>query len=234
MARTGRPPRITEPFDVTREGRARTIGDAVCDHLRVGVYLETACSLVGLHPDTVRGWLRDGADARQRRSRGAKRRDLTHYQRLAADFSVAAHEALAECERRDVGRLGMLAAGAIPLTTVTEKMHVYTDADGQETTTIVERTVVTKETLPDLRAIAFRLQRRFPQRWSPRIEVEVGADLPHAAGAADRSPAATALAELERKVERSREVRAALGGAVIDVKLADDKPPQTNGETDGD
>lgn len=220
----GRPTRINEPFDVDRDGTTRTIGDVLCAHLRVGVYLETACELVRISPDTARGWLRDGADARRRRARGAKRRDLTHYQRLAADFSVAAHEALADCERRDVGRLNMLAAGAIPLTTVTEKMHVWTDEHGQEQTSVFERTVVTKETLPDLKAVAFRLQRRFPSRWQPTLEVR--GELPTAADV-DKTPAAKALAEAARKVERMREVRAALEPGVIDVDLADDRPAST-------
>lgn len=232
MARTGRPDRIDEPYDVRPDGTPRTIAEAICDHVAVGVSIESAARMCGIHPGTVRGWAHDGAAARARRRAGAKRRDLTAYQRKAHDFSVNLNRAAAACEARDLQQLDRLASGDMTLTTVTERYIVAKNPDGDEDRELVERTVVTKQVAPDLRAIALRLQRRVPG-WQPTVDVRH--QLPEDAPAGpNRGPAHQALAELRRKAERIREVKGVLPPAVIEATVVDERQPRrTDSEGDG-
>ena len=224
----GRPTRVDELFDIGPDGNPRTISDAICYHLANGCYLETACDLVGIHPQVVRQWLHDGAKARQRRQRGAKTRDLTAYQRRAARFSEAAHEAYSAWEARDLGIIDKLAAGGTTITEVAEQWERVErqnpdDPDGEP---IVEmlltgRKITTKQLPPDLKAITFRLTRKRPQQWGVATE---SVALPQATDA-ERAPASQALEEARRKVERTREVRAELP-AVIDVPVRGENTPE--------
>lgn len=212
------PTRLDQLHDHRRDGSPRTVADALCDHLASGLHLDQACALVGAARPTVYAWLRTGAKMRHA---GTRRRDMTKAERLAAEFHQAAEEALAECERRDMVRLDLLARGGLKLTTTTEKVQLLRDADGQETgVSVVERTTRTQEMAPDLRAITWRLTRRWPERY---FQPDTVVNLPTDAGA-ERDPVQVVLEEARRMVEREREVRAVLPPGVIDAKVVDERP----------
>ena len=210
--------RLDQQADLRRDGTPRTVSAAICDHLASGMLLDQAAALVGVARPTVYDWLRDGARLRQR---GVRRQDMTKAQRLSAEFHEAAELALAECERRDIARLNVLAGGGLRVTTTTETVQLLRDADGRETDLqVVERRTVTKELPPNLQAITWRLQRRWPERYfQPETVVNLPTDK-----AAGRDPAQVALEEARRMVEREREVRAALPAGVVDAVVVDERP----------
>lgn len=231
MARTGRPTRLDHVHEYDRGGRAITVADAICRYVRLGNYLETACQVVGVNVVTVRGWLRDGALIHEARIAGKKtRRDMRMYDRLAEDFSVGLREAMAVGEARDVEMLARLAAGGLPVETVTEKVTYVLGANGrpiidpdtgQPIVDVIERTTKTTHTLPDAKVLQWRLSRRFPQRWglTERLEVDVtlGDDLDSA-----KDPVGEFLGELQaiqaRRKEAMAQLEAAGAGQVIDVE----------------
>jgi hypothetical protein len=230
MARTGRPSRINDHFDTVQLGegrgvRQRTVSEAVVDLIRLGNYMDTACWFVGISVSTVKLWGRTGEAALGRLEAGAKRRDLSAYQRHCADFLTAVRAAQADSEQRDVSRLAALARGGIPLVRTTERWA--TGEDGQEV--LVERTRVTTESLPDPRVLTWRLERRFPDRWARRAEPDVD-DVGDTDDEFGDDPVAEALRQLEDTERRQTEGTAALMQAgledVIDAEIVDERPPE--------
>jgi 2-keto-4-pentenoate hydratase/2-oxohepta-3-ene-1,7-dioic acid hydratase in catechol pathway len=65
------------------------IADEIVEHIKSFVSLETACALVGERVETVRGWLRRGADARSRLDL------VTEESRAFADFHKRVEGAIA-------------------------------------------------------------------------------------------------------------------------------------------
>jgi hypothetical protein len=228
MARTGRPTRITEYYDTfTPTGgtpRDRTVADAIADLIRIGNYMETACYIVGISVSTAKNWIREGDRAQGRLEAGAHRRDLSARQRHCADFLSAVRAAAAEAEQRDVTALAALAHGGIPITRTTERW--VTDDDG--TRRLVERTVVTTKSLPDVRAITWRLERRFPDRWMRRQETAEDEDVADDEFGPD--PVEEARRELEDTHRRITEGMAALEAAglgdIVDAEIVDERPPE--------
>jgi hypothetical protein len=226
----GRPTRLTEHFDTVRADnqppRERTVADAIVDLIRLGNYMETAALYVGVGVSTVKLWLRDGSRALDRLDSGAKRRDLSARQRHCGDFLAAVRAAQSEAEQRDVGRLAMLARGGIPLTRTTERW--VTDDDGQER--LVERTTVTTETLPNMAAIAWRLERRFPDRWARKQEAEDDLAGDTEDDEFGEDPVQDALAALIDTERRQTEGTAALVSAgledIVDAEIVDERPPE--------
>jgi transposase len=225
--RTGRPTKLTALFDVREvDGRRveRTIGEALCDFVRLGHFMATACALVGINSDTAREWIRTGRRAVDRLDAGARRRDLSAHERRCSDFSVTVATALAEAEHRDVRRLAALAAGGLPQVTVVEEHEL--DGDGQER--LVKRTTRATETLPDAAPLRWRLERRFPDRWGRRVELDV--DL--ADDDADEfgeDPIEAAKRRLLDRARRLTEGQAALESIgeldVLDAEIVDEQPP---------
>jgi hypothetical protein len=225
----GRPARITEHYDTIElpEGRGfrdRTVADAITDLIRLGNYMETACHFVGIHVSTVKLWLREGDKAQGRLDAGARRHDLTAYQRRCAAFLSAVRTAQAEAEQRDVGRLAALARGGIPQTTTTERWEV--DGDGQER--LVERTTVTRESLPDARVLTWRLAHRFPEQWGRRVDAEdeLAAEEQDEFGEDPIETAARRLADRRRRlVEGTAALEQAGLEDVVDAEIIDERLP---------
>lgn len=228
MARTGRPSRITEYYDTVelRDGarRDRTVADAVADLIRLGNYMETAALHVGIGVSTVKVWMREGRLALDRIEAGARRRDLSARQRHCADFRAAVDLALADAEQRDVRTLAALARGGLPLTSTVERYE--TDDAGQ--LQLAERTITTRESLPDARVLLWRLERRFPDRWGRRpdaVDDDAGVDDEYGA-----DPVAEAEAELEdvrrRQVDGMRALTEAGLDDIVDAEIVDEHPPE--------
>jgi hypothetical protein len=228
--RTGRPTKLTALYDTVElengGRRERTIGEALCDLMRLGNYLETAAAVCGVNAGTVREWVRIGSRALDRLDGGARRRDLTAHERRCADFSAAVGAALSEAQSRDVGRLAVLARGGIPLVRTTERWA--TDGDGQEV--LVERTRVTTESLPDGATLRWRLERRFPDQWGRRPEAD--ADLTDGDDEWGTDPVADALRALQdtsRRITEGTDALTAIGALdYLDAEVVDEAPPGTS------
>lgn len=163
----GRPSRLNETFRVIEaEGntpeRIITVGDRIVQLLNQGNYLETAARSVGIHRDTLFGWLEVAREARHATGRKTK-----HQQECIA-FSDAVEQAQGEAEAKDLVLLEGLARGGLELRT----QVVRESADGQ----VVGRETRTEVTLPDHRVIEWRLERRFPDRWGRRRMELTGPD----------------------------------------------------------
>lgn len=115
--------------------------------IRAGNYMETAASFAGINKDTLFAWLKRG------------KRDKSGPYR---DFSDAVSRALAEAETSALASIEQAASGG----TVVAKTTVITETVTKSGTTTHK--TVTTETYqpPQWQAAAWRLERRFPDRWA--------------------------------------------------------------------
>ena len=109
--------------------------------IRRGCYVETAAALAGVHKDTFYSWLKKGA-----KDEGEK---------VYRDFNAAVEKALAESERDDLAVIEKASRG---YEVVKTKVVTYKDGTTEETTE--------RSTKFDWQAAAWRLERRFPERWA--------------------------------------------------------------------
>lgn len=213
----GQPSRLIHVHRVDpTTGDVETVAQAIVRYVRLGNYLETAAHLVGVNKGTIGEWLREGATAHDRMLTGAKRRDLSSHQRRCLDLARGVRSAMAESESEDVAALGVLARGGIPQVKTVTVEEAVRDSDGDLTDkTLVRTTTTVTHTLPDARAITWRLTRRFPQRWqlvagdTDELATDEADDL------ALDDPVATVEAALQGIVRRKVEVREQLVAAGV-------------------
>ncbi len=123
--------------------------ELIVNAVRAGTYLETAAALAGVCKDTLHEWLKRGANSKS----GIHKR-----------FSDSVAQALAESEHDDASVIRKAAAGYDVV-----KQKVVAGPDG--TVTTVEKTHEFS-----WQAAAWRLERRFPQRWGRRESLELTGD----------------------------------------------------------
>lgn len=165
----GRPPKLNTVV-LTREGPDGnqihvTAAQRIIEALRIGEYVETAAALANVDKTTVYEWLKVGAHATDQITRQGKHlRDLTRHQRDCMEFSHAVAEAQALARTDDVATLAEVARGGRQIVTTTTKRN----ADGQ----VLEHTTRTETAQPNVAALMWRLERRWPDEWGRRrIEV---------------------------------------------------------------
>lgn len=160
---TGRPLTLGMTHRVREDGSRLTVGDAIVEALRAGNYIEVAASQVGVGKTAVYEWLARGARARRQSIRSGD--PVPPSERIFVGFADAVEEAQAVAEARDVALLASLARGGIVQEVITETV----DAEGH----LVNRKVERRRTLPDAKALMWRLERRFTSRWGHQGSLEV-------------------------------------------------------------
>lgn len=122
-------------------------GRRIVNLIAAGNYVETAAAACGVSKVTLYDWLKRGARAKAGKFR---------------DFSDAVAEATARAEARDLLAIDRAAAGHDVVKTTRK---VGSDKTVEETTT------TTRES--DWRAAAWRLERKYPDRWGRIDKTEI-------------------------------------------------------------
>lgn len=167
---TGRPPKLGTIVGEDREGNPIHLEDMILSALRSGNYIEQAAAVAGINQDTIRDWVRIGQRAPTRAHKEHRR--LTQHEQRCVAFSVALARAIAESEVYDATRIREAGLEpAVKRVTITKRVPV---SDGDGKVTMVEQVEVREEVLPpDWKALAWRLERRFRERWGTSTSVEV-------------------------------------------------------------
>lgn len=161
----GRPPKLNTVV-LTRDGPDGrkikvTAAERIVEALRIGEYVETAAALANVDKTTVYEWLKVGAHAHDLVGRqGATLKSLTQHQRDCMEFSNAVAEAQAAARVEDVATLAEVATGGRQIVTTTTKRN----AQGE----VIEHTTKVETAQPNVAALTWRLERRWPDDWGRR------------------------------------------------------------------
>jgi hypothetical protein len=180
-----------------------------------GSYLSHAAAAVGLHIDTVYGWLSKGTNERTARTDPdyTPNRDFDVYVRFADVYD----RARATAATRLVGYAHKHAQGGY---TLRETTRTFRDDDGREVVE-VERTIAG----PDGRVALEMLNRMHPAEWGRRQAIAV--ELPGGRPSESQDDVASAqgmrLSEsLRRAAEERRELPAPEGDDVADAEIIEE------------
>ncbi len=136
----------------------------ICTAIQAGNYIETASAFAGINKSTLYEWLKRGGDELARVAKDARFRVLAS-ETIFVEFSNAVEEALAQSELHDVLIIQRAASGYDVLVT-----KEVLDKDGNV------KVLKTNSHEFDWRASAWRLERKFPDRWGRREKVEVSGE----------------------------------------------------------
>jgi hypothetical protein len=154
---------------------SRKLQDEICKAIRAGNYMETAAAYAGVSKDSLYEWMKRGAVERRRREHwGTKKKPGTQEKRqhtLALkneqpylEFSDAVQKALADSEVADLLTVGKAAKGG-ELLTVEEVEKVFPDGR-------TEKKIRKEMSAPQWQAAAWKLERRFPDKYGRRERLE--------------------------------------------------------------
>lgn len=133
----------------------------ICDLLKSGNWVETACTLAGIDKQTHYNWI-NRAQAELNRMQEEGREDPDPNEAPYLDYLDATTQARAEAEARNVALIQQAASGVNVV-----KTRRRTDQQGNIIEETEERYVER-----DWRAALEYLQRSFPERWKHRSAVE--------------------------------------------------------------
>lgn len=120
--------------------------------LRRGSYIESAAAACGISKDTFYRWLRN-----------AKSEEATE---LEAELSDAVLKSMAESELRDLEIIDKAAMGTPDVLEKDEHGNLVLDSEGRPI-------VLEYGTLSNWKASAWRLERKFPDRWGNKRQIEL-------------------------------------------------------------
>ena len=160
---------IDEPFDLRPDGTTRTKSEAIVDFMRQGDFLETAAGRVGLNNGTPRDWLRTAARARIRQQVNPTTQ-LTPKEQKSLIFTNALEQAEADFEAAATSELDQIARGGRRINIIRE--HRTFKPGGPEQGILVSRDTEVRTLPPDPRVLQWRLEKRFPGRYTPQVRIE--------------------------------------------------------------
>lgn len=147
-----------------------TVADRIVASMQAGNYLETAAKGAGVNKVAVYEWMKVAARAEIRSAgRPDDNATLTDHERRCIAFANAVREAESSWEVAAVTTLEALGRGGLPveIRTIERGPSPREGVPGP----ILKETVHTTHLAPDARVIEWRLMRRFPDRYSERIEL---------------------------------------------------------------
>lgn len=154
----GQPPKIDQIIQIDDDGAEHTAAAVIVATMRQDGYLESAAAYAGCAPSTVRGWLALGATARIATDHG---QTITDHDQNCLDFLEAVKAAKELWFHDQLALHQIIAAGGVITETVTvTKTDSYTKTTTQRSTT-----------LPDARALEWRMKHVFPARFAERMEL---------------------------------------------------------------
>lgn len=156
---------IATVVDTAPDGTPITVADRVVTALETGQYVEVAAATAGVSRVTVLNWLRTGASVRARAARD--KRDLTEHEAACVDFADRVNRTLARVEMEELAAIRAAGMETQQRRVVVRKV---TDGDKGRVSHVEERT---EDVLPDWRALAWRAERRWVQRWGRRDALEI-------------------------------------------------------------
>lgn len=165
----GRPSPIGAKFDHRDDGTTRTVAEALVDFVAAGDYLTDACAAVGIERETAREWLRVAARVRIANDGDPNPDNLGQHEANCLKFSDGFAKALSAFKHDKLAEVDQIGRGGRRVTKIRRK-RVYKNANDKEGS-IAWQVEEIEQTQPDLRAIMFRLQHRFPGEFSPKMQV---------------------------------------------------------------
>lgn len=223
------PAHINTTIDRRPDGTPITIADRITEYVRTGQFIELAAAAVGVKKDTLYSWLKNAARTRLRaKGRPLNQLDLSTYQKDCIEFSDRVLMAASQWANKANWDLERLGRGGIPVTktTVTERFKI----DPNDNEHLIERVRVTvnETTLPDKQVLMWRLERRLPNFYGARVEIETtGADATPRLADAEVSES---LADAVEDYLKDREPESAVGSVSEQVDEVAAKPRQRRDE----
>lgn len=162
------------------DGRLITAKERIPELMRAGMFLEPASSCAGVFPSTVHDWLRVGALAFNQKHT-AEQLDmplsLTPHQQACMEFNEAVTRSVAEYELECTIIQGQLIRGGLKTTKTTVKRGPPKLVNGKsQPGDIIEESTVTEVLAPNPTVLAWRMTRRWPDRYGNRLTLDGATD----------------------------------------------------------
>jgi hypothetical protein len=196
----GRPSVLRAVIGTRPDGSPITTHERIVDALTVGSFFEQASAAAGVNKQTAYGWLTSGARSKRWLAQGGPN-NLTPHEQDCVAFSDAVAEADARWELQVNTLLERLGRGGTTVEVVTVKQQRRERPNPDDPTQPIvdyvelERTTRTETLAPSPQVLEWRLSRRFPTRYSQRMELTGAAGGPIEISREERSAQLAEAAE---------------------------------------
>lgn len=153
-----------------RDNTPVTAARAVLDAAQMALTLDDVARVGGVHPDTLKGWLAESAQASKDRARGA---NLTATQRRLIEFADELGRRMGATRGAVIGGIQRIGIGGYDRQQTRTKETPVFDADGNQVGTNVEVTTTTEVADGDWRALAWIAERTYADTFARRQAIEV-------------------------------------------------------------
>jgi len=160
----GRPPKLDDPVRQRRDGSTISAADHVLERIRLGADLDDAAAGANITPQTLWNWRRAGGNARAKHSQAL---ELSPGEERYAQFLDDLEQAEAEAE---LARLQIVTQVAMGGWTIEKRMVKHQLVNGLMVE--VERVEWTETAPPRWQPAAWFLERRFPEKYRRRFEMD--------------------------------------------------------------
>jgi len=209
--RRGVPPTLDRVIRTRKDGTPVTAADHILDRIRLGADFDDATAGADITRQTLWNWRRAGGNARAKQANG---HDLDEREQRYADFLDALETAEAEVEASRLFVVTRAGEGGAVVTKRLVKRRLDTSDPNRPRMVVVEEIERTETLAPQWTAAAWFLERRFPEKYRRRYELET-------------SDSAGVSAE-ERARDLADSLRAYMQG-IADAEDAQDRKAKTNG-----